>query len=288
MVSWLQKQGLNDLLDSLYVTASMLFGFVNSHDLMAFLDLSLREVAMQEQLQQEKDPIFFPGGAHCLMDDRMHRAQMEVSLFSNAIANACKELESRLDPDGHTVGPKKPSTVNTVRNAGVCSAPSLVRLGYFQPSKEIEKKCNEWLVTSSYFQGTPKVHPNASREPLDYSHNLKHEYLLISKDIFLSLPDFLKAWVDHITYCTYISASLAESKPRCLNNSFKAKESKSLGLLRSDIHILDLKKHHVQTEVNMLSEALSCISESEGTESNGSSRSVVTLTCTKLVRCMDD
>jgi hypothetical protein len=29
---------------------------------MAFLDLSLKEVMMQKQLQQETDPIFFPGG----------------------------------------------------------------------------------------------------------------------------------------------------------------------------------------------------------------------------------
>lgn len=42
-----------------------------------------------------------------------------------------------------------------------------------------------------------------------------------------------------------------------------------MDLLRSDIHILDLKKHRAQTEVDMLSEALSRIAESEGTESDG-------------------
>jgi hypothetical protein len=69
---------------------------------MAFLDLSLKEVTTQKQLQQETDPIFFPGGGRCLMEDKMHRAQMEVSLFSNAIANACDELESRFHSADHT------------------------------------------------------------------------------------------------------------------------------------------------------------------------------------------
>jgi hypothetical protein len=89
---------------------------------------------------------------------------------------------------------------------------------------------------------------------------------LQSKDIFL-LPAFLKAWVDQITYCTYMSASLAETKPPLPNtaHSFKVKESRSLEMLRSDIHILDLKKHRAQTEVDMLSEAISRIAESDGT-----------------------
>ncbi|KAG1718212.1 hypothetical protein EDB19DRAFT_1921109 [Suillus lakei] len=62
LVSWLQKQGCDSLPDSLYVTASVLFGLVDSHDLMAFIDLSLREVTMQKQLRQEEDPIFFLEG----------------------------------------------------------------------------------------------------------------------------------------------------------------------------------------------------------------------------------
>jgi hypothetical protein len=44
------------------------------------------------------------------------------------------------------VDPKKPSTVNTFRNAGACSAPSLVRLGCFQPSKEIEKNATNGFL----------------------------------------------------------------------------------------------------------------------------------------------
>jgi hypothetical protein len=57
---------------------------------------------MQKRFQQEEQPMFFPGGAQCLMQDRMLRAQMEVSLFSNAIANTCEELETRAHTDPHT------------------------------------------------------------------------------------------------------------------------------------------------------------------------------------------
>ncbi|KAG1791292.1 hypothetical protein EV424DRAFT_1355048, partial [Suillus variegatus] len=235
LVSWLQKRGHDTLPESLFVTASVLFAWVDSHDLMAFLDVSLTEVAMQKRLQQEEQTMFFPGGPRCLMQDRMLQAQMEVSLFSNAIANACEELETRSHSDEHTINPKKPAAVKAVENVRVCSAPSLVRLGCFQPPSEIIDKCNAWLLSSSY---TTK--------------NLN----------------------------TFQFASLAEAKPPRLNtrHSFKAKESKSLDMVRSDIHILDLKKHRAQTEVDMLSEAISCIAESDGTtdSSDGSSASVVT------------
>ncbi|KAG2058511.1 hypothetical protein BDR06DRAFT_968516 [Suillus hirtellus] len=273
LISWLQKWGHDTLPESLFVTASVLFAWVDSHDLMAFLDVSLTEVTMQKRLQQEEQTMFFPGGPQCLMQDRMLRAQMEVSLFSNAIANVCEELETRSHSDKHTINPKKPAAVKAVENVRVCSAPSLVRLGCFQPPSEIIDKCNAWLLSSSY---TTKV--NVSWKST-FPQPLEPEYLPISKDIFL-LPAFLKAWVNQITYCTYMSASLAEAKLPRLNtrHSFKAKESKSLDMVRSNIHILDLKKHRAQTEVNMLSEAISCIAESDSTmdSSDGSSASVVT------------
>lgn len=101
----------------------------------------------------------------------------QVSYTAQAKSSVCK-------PDS-LVGPKTPSTVNTFRNAEACLAPSLVRLGYFQPSKEIEKKCNEWLTTSSYFQGTPKVHFNTSRKPPDSTWTLEREYLPIVSVIII-------------------------------------------------------------------------------------------------------
>ncbi|KAG1720818.1 hypothetical protein EDD22DRAFT_962723 [Suillus occidentalis] len=274
LITWLKKQGCDTLPDSLFATASVLFAWVDSHDLMAFLDVSLREVTMRKWLQQEEQPMFFPGGVRCLMQDRMLQAQMEVLLFSNAIANACEELETRSHTDTHT------TTVRPAENVGACLAPSLVRLGCFQPSNDIVNKCNTWLLVSSYSQHTTKVNVNWE---FDSPHTLGPEYLPISKDTFLFLPAFLKAWVNQITYCTYMSASLAETKPPHLNtrHSFKAKDSKNLDVLRSEIHILDLKKHHAQTEVDMLSEATSCIAESEAPSdsSDGSSGSAVTYEC---------
>ncbi|KAG1833194.1 hypothetical protein DFJ58DRAFT_847891 [Suillus subalutaceus] len=198
------------------------------------LDVSLGVVAMQKQLQQEEQTIFFPGGAQCLLQERMLQAQMEVSLFSNAIANACEDLEDRSHPDEHTVGPKKPVTVKAVEDVGACLAPSLVRLGSFCPLNNIIEKCNAWLLALPCFQGATKV---IATQTLDFPQTLKPEYLPI---------------------------------PPCLNkmHSFKAKESKSLDVLRSKIHIMDLKKHCTQTEVNMLSEAISCIAESKGSDSS--------------------
>ncbi|KAG1860101.1 hypothetical protein F4604DRAFT_1684478 [Suillus subluteus] len=206
---------------SLFVTALVLFAWVDSHDLMAFLDVSLGVVTMQRRLQQEEQTIFFPGGAQCLLQDRMLRAQMEVSLFRNAITNACEDLEDRSHPDEHTVGPKKPVTVKAVEDVGACLAPSLVRLGSFRPSNNIIEKCNAWLLALPCFQGTTKV---IATQTLDFPQTLKPEYLPI------------------------------------------AKESKSLDVLRSEIHIMDLKKHCAQTEVDILSEAISRIADSKGSD----------------------
>ncbi|KAG1825058.1 hypothetical protein EV424DRAFT_1603842 [Suillus variegatus] len=97
LISWLQRQGRDTLPASLYITASVLFGWVNTHDLIALLDVSLKEVAMQTQLRQEEERscMAFHSRGGCLMEHRIHRAQMEVSLFSNGIANLSEELEMR-------------------------------------------------------------------------------------------------------------------------------------------------------------------------------------------------
>jgi hypothetical protein len=59
---------------------------------------------------------------------------------------------------------------------------------------------------------------------------------------------------------------LAESKPSCNNDGFQTKERKSLVVLKSDIHILGLKKQRAQVEVDMLSEAIARMSEFEHTD----------------------
>ncbi|KAG2740095.1 hypothetical protein P692DRAFT_20881234 [Suillus brevipes Sb2] len=169
LVTWLKKQGHDTLPDSLFTTASVL---------MAFLDVSLREAAMQKRLQQGEQPMLF---------------LMEVSLFSNAIANACEKLETRAHTDPHTTNPESLATVRPVKNVGACLPPSLVRLGCFQPSSDIVDKCNTWLLASLYIQHTMKVNVNWE---FDSPHTLGPEYLPISKDTFLFLPAFLKVWVN--------------------------------------------------------------------------------------------
>ncbi|KIK31999.1 hypothetical protein CY34DRAFT_19376 [Suillus luteus UH-Slu-Lm8-n1] len=215
---------------------------------------------------------------------RVNDIMPNLPTISQVHQELCKSIFLLLlqqnDTDTHTSNPENSATVRPADNVGACLAPSLVRLGCFQPSNDIVDKCNTWLLVSSYSQHATKV--NVNRE-FDSPHTLGPEYLPISKDTFLFLPAFLKAWVNQITYCTYMSTSLAETKPPHLNtrHSFKAKESKNLDVLRSKIHILDLKKHHAQTEVDMLSEAISRIAESEAPSdsSDGSSGSAVMYEC---------
>jgi hypothetical protein len=86
-------------LDSLFVTTIVLFGLVNSHDLTGLLEVVLEEVKMQTPLQQEeKCSAFLQRGGHSFMEQRMYHAQIEVSLFSKAIANLCEELNTRSQP----------------------------------------------------------------------------------------------------------------------------------------------------------------------------------------------
>ncbi|KAG1729929.1 hypothetical protein EDB19DRAFT_1832235 [Suillus lakei] len=215
LITWLQTEGRDMLPDSLLTTASVLFGWVDTHDIMALLDVSLREVTMQTQLQQEEDMSYvgFHSQGACLMEDRMLQAQMEISLFSNAIVNLCKYLETRNYP-------------RTLASPKVLEAP------------------------------------------------------LGPDDQFLCLPHSLKTWVDNVTYRAYMSMTFAEAKPLYINNndSFKTKEQKTPEVLRSDIHILGLKKQCTQSEMDMLSEAISRISEfSDDVTSSGSAVTYVSL-----------
>jgi len=78
----------------------MLFGWVDPLDLIAVLHISLRVAAVENQLQQEDytSVTFLVQGGRCLMEERMYRAQMEVSLFSKAIANVYEELNTQYRP----------------------------------------------------------------------------------------------------------------------------------------------------------------------------------------------
>ncbi|KAG2109522.1 hypothetical protein DEU56DRAFT_917449 [Suillus clintonianus] len=247
---WLQNLGIRILPDSLYISASVLFESVDPHDLIALLDMSIKELATQTQLQQEdSSTILFLQRGTCLMEERMYRAQMEVSLFSKAMANLCEKLNT---------------TTNSTNSPASCLASKTLPMdaaGYegvdeeftsvkFDCSKRIQttrSKCMTWLsacrkaslLTSSHFNDTTK--PGES---------------------ILYLPSYLKARVDDEACRAYANACFAEiNMPLGIGtdksdiNSFKA-ASKSLDELKHDFRIMYLKKQRAQSEVDMLSEAI--------------------------------
>ncbi|KAG2108275.1 uncharacterized protein F5147DRAFT_652989 [Suillus discolor] len=133
LLAWLQAQGRDTLPESLIITASVVFGLVDAHDLMTLIDMCLKEVAMNTQLQQEE--------GSCM-----------VFLF-NAIANLCEELENR----HHPFDRPKPATVDVAAYAGACPAHNLEYVDCFQPTQATRDKCNAWLLTSSHVQGVMQV-----------------------------------------------------------------------------------------------------------------------------------
>ncbi|KAG1723000.1 hypothetical protein EDB19DRAFT_1916315 [Suillus lakei] len=157
-------------------------------------------------------------------------------------------------------GTKKPSIVNTITYMGASPELSLVKFDCFGPSKVIQDKCNVWLHALLHLPDIMQVDSKASGT-LGSPKAL--EVLLRPNDQFLCLPHSLKTWVDNIMYHAYMSATFAEAKPLYINNndSFKAKEQKTLEVLKSDIHIPGPKKQHAQSKVDMLSKAISHISE---------------------------
>ncbi|KAG0697721.1 hypothetical protein DFH29DRAFT_878524 [Suillus ampliporus] len=240
LISWLQERGRDILPASLYITASVLFGWVDTHDLIALLDMSLREVSMQAQLQQEEERSC---AAFC-------------SRGGNAIANLSEELEIRF-----SIGSNKPgSTVKDLTYVGACLAPSSIMFNQFRPTQATRDKCNTWLNTSSHFQDVMGPDSHANR-------TLFGSPQILDDDPYLC-ESFQGTWVDNLTYHAYMSASFAESGSLRINTSddFKPMESKTMDILRSDIHILGLKKQCAQAEVDMFSEALARIAEFEGTD----------------------
>ncbi|KAG2739100.1 hypothetical protein P692DRAFT_201873454 [Suillus brevipes Sb2] len=199
------------------------------------------------------------------MEERMDRAQIEVSLLSSAIANLCEELNARCHPTPCRADPKKVVTPKIVEPVGACQTP--VSVNFFQPTKAVQDKCHAWLRTSSQSQDITQD-SNASRILHDFPSTLQcpclHDHVLRPNDQFIPLPHVMKTWVDNFTYGAYMSASLAESNEPLRfdhGNSFTTKEFKSLDMLKSDFRILDLKKQRAQSEVDMLSEAITRISE---------------------------
>ena len=178
----------------------MLFGLIDFHDIAALLEISLKVVATQMQLQQAEanSSVFLLQGGHCFMEERMYHAQMEVSLFSAAIANLCEVLNTRGQPcqcepilslkslclllNIFLVSASKStlSAVSTVGYARAYQTPSSLNFKRFQPTKDIQDKCRAWLITSSPFHDTMQVDSDVSQTPPDSPHH--HEYPLRVSD----------------------------------------------------------------------------------------------------------
>ncbi|KAG1865664.1 hypothetical protein C8R48DRAFT_672276 [Suillus tomentosus] len=220
MIRWLQKQGRDTLPESLFVTASVLFGWIDSHDLIALLDSWNVEV-LQNVQRSHPHPVNF---------DDVRPFQYATPILVN---------------------------FDDVRPIQV------------MPKCDVRDKCNAWLLV---LQSNGLDDSDASRIPFGSPRPEAvhfHEYLTGPDDQFLSLPRLLKTWVDNTTY---------QFKPSCNNDGFKTKDCKSLVVLKSDIHILGLKKQRAQVEVEMLSEAIARMSEFEHTDdgvSSGSSMAFV-------------
>ncbi|KAG1901702.1 uncharacterized protein F5891DRAFT_1187159 [Suillus fuscotomentosus] len=267
LVYWLQTKGHETLPESLFTAASVLFGLVDPLDIKTLIEVSLKEDATQTGLHHEEESCleYLKRGGRLLMEERMDRAQIEVSLFSSAIANLCEELNARCHPTPCHTDPKKVATPKAVGSVG--ARQSSISVSCFQPTKAVQDKCHAWLRTSSQSQDITRD-SNAGRILHDFPSTLQcpclHDHVLRPDDQFIPLPHVMKTWVDNFTYGAYMSASLAESnEPLRLDhsNSFTTKEFKSVGMLKSDFHILDLKKQRAQSEVDMLSEAIARITE---------------------------
>ncbi|KAG2139299.1 hypothetical protein DEU56DRAFT_755604 [Suillus clintonianus] len=247
--SWLRKRGREILPDSLFVTISVLFAWVDPLDLIAVIQVSLRVVAMEKLFQQPELTCisFLLQGGRCYMEERMYRAQMEVTLFSKAIANLCEEFGIRC----------RPSLVPLPeQHTGYISAcqmpPPPDEFEGFQLPTAAHVKCQKWLSMSSEFIVD---FPQIQEVPQLY------ENLLRLNGQFLSLPFLMKSWVGSVTYRAYISAFCADCADTKLlginiDNSPKSEKEKPLDVLKSDLHILELKKHRAQAEVEMFSEAI--------------------------------
>jgi len=199
------------------------------------------------------------------MEERMHGAQMELSLFGKALANLCEEMNARCHAASHP--DLKILTTDTIRYMGVCQAPSPVNLHCFRPTVAVQEKCNAWFLTLSHPQLIVQV-SNCSGTLLDFQLTLEvpelHEFPLSPEERLLSLPHFVKAWVDNVAYRAYMYASREELyEPLGIDDcdNFKAKEYKTLDVLKFDLLILYLKKQRAQAGVVMFCEAIERTSE---------------------------
>ncbi|KAG2122894.1 hypothetical protein BD769DRAFT_1670529 [Suillus cothurnatus] len=207
--SWLQTRGTEILPDSLFVAISVLLGSVDLHDLITLLDMSLREIATRQQLQPE---------------ERVGQAQMEVSLFSKAMANLCEQLDTTSNTTDSPTSCLAPNNlpVDAVDYAGSFREFRSANFDCFPPTRY---KCMSWLsecrkasvlMSSHLHNSATKVGDNVGRMLLhDFPQYPKdsslHKTLLKPGDQILYLPIYLKALVGDMAYRAYVNASVAET-----------------------------------------------------------------------------
>ncbi|KAG1892883.1 uncharacterized protein F5891DRAFT_986332 [Suillus fuscotomentosus] len=161
---WLQTQGTKVLPDSLFITASVLFGWVDPHDLIALLDTSLRVVTTQMQLQQEEESCTLPfvQKERFLMEDRI-----------KAMANLCEEL----DTPNHSPMSPVPKTLSSLDGTYVKDSDS-ADSNCFKLTEGVREKCEAWLLACN----TSTVGTSASQtllhSPQYVTISHPHEHLL--------------------------------------------------------------------------------------------------------------
>ncbi|KAG2120562.1 uncharacterized protein F5147DRAFT_647038 [Suillus discolor] len=194
---------------SLYTTASVLFESVDPHDLIALLDMSIREIAMQTQLQQEDTPSL----------------ATKLPLDAVDYEGVCQESPS--------VKFDCPRRIEAVQSKCMTWLSSCRKAS---------------LLMSSRFHDTTAVGNKASRVLIDPPQHVNvsccHENLSKPGDPILHLPGYLKSHVDDMARRAYVSACLAEiNRPLGTgtgndnSNHFRA-ESKTLDELKYDFRCL--------------------------------------------------
>ncbi|KAG2063717.1 hypothetical protein BDR04DRAFT_1163366 [Suillus decipiens] len=260
---WMVAFVLTTVPDPLFATTFVLFGWVDALDLIAILQVSLRVAAIERQLLKEHNTIItiLVRGGQSLMEERMYQAQMEVSLFSKAIANLCEELKTKCRPSSwpktQVVQQADKDLVTSQVTQQVYVDILLVDCDQYELSSATQEKCEAWLATSWQFEvDFPQVH----EVPELYEHLSRHD------NDFLS--PLMEAWFGRVTHHTYLTTSSADSMPLRTNNikGFKAKKNKMPDALKSDFSILELKKQCAQAEVDMFSEAIACTARIQCTD----------------------
>ncbi|KAG1764696.1 hypothetical protein EV702DRAFT_1051264 [Suillus placidus] len=225
---------------------------------MTLYDMSLRELAVQMQLQREEENMAILS---------MQRGQCFMEESIKVMANFCEKLNT-MDNSLKSWLALQTLPMNAVGYVAACQESTLTNSDCSPPTRY---KCMVWLsscrkallLTSSHFHDATEV-DNASRIKLpDCPQYLKDHLRKFTK------ASCLKALIDDVAYRTYVSAYMAETKksPVCTDNgdSFKT-EHKMLDKLKFEFRVMYFKKQRAQAEVDMFAEAIARIVVAVGSQ----------------------